>query len=116
MNRDEAVAQARRAMEKGVTESEIRDQLRRAGIIGGAADGVVQEAYRGRLKLRGRRSLEFDRRQLILFTLGVACIALSPIAGAPWSMFGGFNFNAMIVIGIGVSLMLGAVALRPQLK
>src|SRR6516165_4500642 len=109
MTRDEAVAQTRQWMERGITEREIRDQLERQGFAGRAADGVVQDAYRSRLKMVGKRSFAFEKKQLIVFCLGALCVIGSPFTGAPWSMFGGFNITMFVVAGFGIFLMIGAV-------
>ena len=116
MTRDEAVTQTRQWMERGITEREIRDQLERQGFAGRAAYGVVQEAYRSRLKMYGKRSYAFEKKQLIVFCIGALCVLGSPFTAAPWSMFGGFNITMFIVAGLGIALMIGAVKLRPKLK
>lgn len=116
MTRDEAITQTRQWMERGIPEREIRDQLQRHGITGRAADGVVQEAYRSRLKLFGKRSFAFERWQLVVFCVGALLVIAAPFTGAPWTMFGGFNITMFLVAGIGISLMIGAVKLRPKVK
>jgi hypothetical protein len=116
MTHDDAVALARRWMEGGASEPEVREQLRRAGFDGRAADGVVQEAYRSRLRFRGKRVFEFDAKQLALFVIGGLFLLLAPFMGAPWSLFGGFNLLPFFVGGLGIGLMITAVKMRPNLK
>ncbi len=116
MNRDEAVVLARQGMESGASEHEVREQLRRAGYTGSAADGIIQDAYRSRLKLTGRRSTEFERKQLIVFISGGLLLLGAPFVAPPWSMFGGFNIVPFVLGAVGIVLMIGAVKMRPKFK
>jgi hypothetical protein len=103
-------------MEGRASEREVREQLQRMGFVGREADGIVQEAYRSRLRFFGKRSIEFEKKQLAVFILGGIMVCLAPFAGAPWTLFGGFNLIPFFVAGLGIVFMITAVKLRPKDK
>jgi type II secretory pathway component PulF len=114
MTRNEGRALAVQWMERGATEHEVRDQLRRAGFDPGTVNQIVLEAYSSRLRLRGRKSTSFDRTQVLTFLAGAGFCLLAPLTGSPWTVFGGFNPLFFVLIGLGIGLMIVSVKLRPQ--